>query len=65
MRFHTFPRLFLLTNLLVLPLMSALMITAVLTVGLAAIGLPWQPLITTTDGLCRLLRSILEIICGV
>lgn len=65
MRFHTFPRLFLLTNLLVLPLMSALMITAVLTVGLAAIGLPWQPLITTTDGLCRLLRWILEIICGV
>ena len=65
MRFHTFPRLFLLTNLLALPLTSVLMTVAVLTVVLAAIGLPVQPLITATDGLCRLLLWVLEVICGV
>ena len=65
MRFHTFPRMFLLTNLLALPLTSILMTAAVLTVALAATGLQWQPLITATDGLCRLLLWVLETICGV
>jgi len=57
LRFHTFPQYFLLTNLLALPLTSALM-----TVALGAIATGWQPLITATDGLSRLLLWVLEVI---
>lgn len=64
LRFHTFPRYFLTTNLMALPLTSVLMTVAVATLALAAIGLPWQPLITATDGLCRLLLWVLETICA-
>lgn len=64
LRFHSFPRYFLLTNLLALPLTTALMATAVTTVVLGALG--WSPalLITATDGLCRLLVRVLEIIAS-
>ena len=57
LRFHSFPQYFLVTNLLALPLTTALMTTA-----LAAIVLGWQPLITATDGLSRLLLWVLEVI---
>ena len=64
LRFHSFPRYFLLTNLLALPLVSILMTVAVATVILSALG--WCPalLITTTDGLGRLLLWVLEVICA-
>lgn len=57
LRFHAFPKYFLVTNLMALPLTSALMCTAV-----AAIALGWQPLITAADGLGRLLLWVLEVI---
>lgn len=61
-RFHSFPRHFLLTNLLALPLTTALMTTAVLTVTLWAIGLCPHVLIIATDALCNWLQRALEII---
>ena len=62
LRFHTFPKHFLLTNLLALPLTSALMGTAVATVALSAVKLCPGWLITATDGLSRLLLWVLEVI---
>ena len=61
-RFHSFPRHFLLTNLLALPLTTALMTSAVLTVALCAIGLCPPVLINITDALCNWLQRALEII---
>ena len=63
-RFHSFPRHFLLTNLLALPLTTALMTTAVLTVALWAIGLCPDFLVNTTDALCNCLQRALEIIAS-
>lgn len=62
LRFHTFPRYFLLTNLMALPLTSVLMTSALLTITLAAAG--WTPEVLTshTDWICSLLTGILEII---
>ncbi len=64
LRFHSFPKYFLLTNLLAIPLTTALMAIAVTTVALGALG--WCPvlLIQATDGLCRLLVWVLEIIAS-
>ena len=64
LRFHSFPRYFLLTNLLALPLTTALMTCAVLTVVLSAIGLCPGFLIQITDALCNGLQRALEIIAG-
>lgn len=63
-RFHSFPRYFLLTNLMAIPLTTALMAVAVVTVALGGLG--WCPdlLIKTTDGLCRLLVWVLGIIAS-
>ena len=61
-RFHSFPRYFLLTNLLALPLTTALMTSAVLTVALWAVGLCPPVLINATDALCNWLQRALEII---
>lgn len=63
-RFHSFPRHFLLTNLLALPLTTALMTTAVLTVTLWAIGLCPGVLINATDALCNWLQKALVIIAA-
>ncbi len=63
-RFHSFPRFFLLTNLMALPLTTALMTSAVITVALSAAGLCPAVLIKTTDGICRLLLWVLEIIAS-
>lgn len=63
-RFHSFPRYFLLTNLMALPLTTALMTSAVITVALSATGLCPAVLIKTTDGFCRLLLWVLGIIAS-
>lgn len=64
LRFHTFPKYFLLTNLMAIPLTTVLLGTAVATLSLSAVGLCPQLLITATDGLSRLLLWVLEIICA-
>ena len=62
MKFGTFPRHFLLTNLMAIPIVTVLMWVAVATIALAGLG--WCPefLITTTDGLSRLLVWVLTVI---
>ena len=64
LRFHSFPKYFLLTNLLAIPLTTVLMAIAVTTVALGVLG--WCPalLIQATDGLCRLLVWVLEVIAS-
>ena len=64
LRFHSFPRYFLLTNLLALPLTTCLMGTAVCTVAWWALGGCPELLIQTTDVLCNALQRTLEIIAG-
>ena len=63
-RFHTFPRYFLITNLLALPLTTCLMSAAVATVAWAGAGSCPQLLRKTTDVLCNALQRTLEIIAG-
>ena len=62
MRLGSFPRHFLLTNLMAIPIVTVLMWFAVVTIGLSSLG--WCPdiIIKTTDGLCRLLVWVLEVI---
>lgn len=61
-RFHTFPKYFILTNLLSLPLTSAIMALSVLTVTLHAMGI-CPALLVQADELCiKLLLKTLEII---
>lgn len=62
MRFHTFPRHFIITNLLAIPVTTGLMACAVINITAWGAGIHWDFLIKTTDGLCRLLVYILEII---
>lgn len=62
MHFHTFPKYFLITNLLALPLTEALIISAVLTLLLSAFGLQPTVLIRLVDFLSRVLLSTLHII---
>ena len=63
-RFRTFPRYFLLTNLLALPLTSLVMGTAALTLFAAALG--WYPhiIIKATDVLVHGLVWVLTVISG-
>lgn len=61
-RFHTFPRYFLLTNLMAIPVTSALMGMALCTLVLSALGFCPDILYQGTDWLCRLLLGILETI---
>ena len=63
-RFHSFPRYFLLTNLLAVPLTTGVMFSAVATLTLGVLGICPALLITTTDGLCRLLLNVLEVIAS-
>lgn len=64
LRFHTFPRHFLLTNLMAIPVTTAVLSSAVLALALDALaGCPgW--LVSLTDRLCSLLLWILEVIAG-
>ena len=61
-KFGTFPRHFLLTNLMAIPIVTVLMWFAVISIALTALG--WCPgfLITITDGLSRLLVWVLTVI---
>lgn len=61
-RFRTFPKSFLLTNLLAIPLTTGLIASALLTAVLSALGICPGVAIKITDGLCRLLYTVLEII---
>ena len=63
-RFHTFPKWFLLTNLLAVPLTTLTVWSAVIVLAFAAAGLCPQLLVDITDGLCRLLSGALEIIAS-
>ena len=60
--FHTFPRHFLITNLMAIPLTTALMGTALLTVVLTAAGICPALLVRATDFLCSTLVETLRII---
>ena len=61
-KFGTFPRHFLLTNLMAIPIVTVLMWSAVITVALSSLGWCPAPLITITDGLSRLLVWVLTVI---
>ena len=63
-RFHTFPRHFLLTNLLAIPLTTICVTVAVATVTLSFLGISPLWLAGLCDRLCRLLVNCLEIIAG-
>lgn len=60
--FHTFPKHFLITNLLAIPLTTILMGTALLTVALSAAGTCPAVLVQATDALCKALVETLRII---
>lgn len=60
--FGTFPRYFLLTNLLVLPLVSALMPFAIVSATLFALGICPDVLLDLTDFFATLLLSVISII---
>lgn len=62
-KFGTFPRHFLLTNIMAIPIVTLLMWSAVVSLALeAAFGWCPAPLITITDGLSRLLVWVLTVI---
>ena len=63
-RFHTFPKWFLLTNLLAVPLTTLTVWSAVIVLAFAAVGICPQILLDITDALCRLLTGVLEIIAS-
>ena len=60
--FHTFPRHFLITNLLAIPLTTVLMGAALLTVVLSAAGICPALLVRSVDYLCKTLVETLRII---
>ncbi len=62
LRFHTFPKHFLLTNLLALPLGSAIMLFSVLLLILGAAGIRPDLLVRADEGLIRSLLFVLETI---
>lgn len=64
LRFHTFPRHFLLTNLLALPLTTITMTAATATVILSFLGICPDWVTALTDLCCRLLVQSLKIIAG-
>ena len=61
-RFHSFPRYFLLTNLIALPLTSAVMVLSVTTIALSMMGMCPYYLINLDDRAVGLLVRCLEII---
>ncbi len=61
-RFHSFPKYFLLTNLLALPLSSAIMAVSAATVALSALHLCPVQLIRLNDMLIQTFLSALEVI---
>ena len=64
LRFHTFPRYFLLANLFALPVVTVLMTVAVATIVLQTLGICPQAAVWATDTAARLLTWILEVIAS-
>lgn len=62
--FGTFPKYFLMTNLLAMPLTSLVMVLAVATVALSAIGLCPALLVSASDASVRALLFVIETIAG-
>lgn len=63
-RFHTFPRYFLLTNIIALPLTEIFIPLGLLCVVLYALGLDWPLLYSICDSLCSLLTESLAVIAS-
>jgi len=64
LRFHTFPKYFILTNLLALPLTEGLIFCGVASIILSAFGLDFSPLLWATDFLAQALQNSLSIIAN-
>lgn len=64
LRFHTFPRHFLLTNLMAIPVTTGLLASAVTALLLDAVNLCPPFLLKITDSLSRLLLWILQVIAS-
>lgn len=62
--FHTFPKYFILTNLVALPLTSAIMTLSVTTIALSFFGICPEPLVILNDQAMQALVFCLEIISG-
>lgn len=62
--FHTFPKYFILTNLVALPLTSAIMTLSVATIALSFLGICPEPLVILNDHAIQALVFCLEIISG-
>ena len=62
--FHTFPKYFILTNLVALPLTSAIMILSVATIALSFFGICPEPLVILNDHAMQALVFCLKIISG-
>ena len=62
--FHTFPEYFILTNLIALPLTSAIMTLSVATIALTCLGICPELLVTLNDGAMQALVFSLEVISG-
>lgn len=62
--FHTFPKYFILTNLIALPLTSAIMTLSVATIALSFFGICPEPLVILNDHTMQALFFCLEIISG-
>ena len=62
--FHTFPKYFLLTNLLALPLSTAIMGVSVLTIALSGIGWCPQFVVAADEACVQALLFVLEVISG-
>lgn len=63
-RFHSFPKYFILTNLMALPLTSALMAASVSAIALQGLGACPPLLVTACDALARTLLFVLHVISG-
>ena len=64
LRFGTFPKYFILTNLLAMPLTSALMMCGLGCVALSALGVSHEWLLIITDSLAEILQGCLGTIAG-
>lgn len=62
--FHTFPKYFILTNMIALPLTSAIMTLSVATIALSFLGICPEPLVILNDHAMQALVFCLEIISG-
>ena len=63
--FHTFPKYFILTNLIALPLTSAIMTLSVATIALSFLGICPDPLVTLNDHAVQILVFCLKVIAGI